>query len=57
MADDKGQRDYRDRERINVHEDYELHFWSKELGLTPEKLKETVKQLGVMVTDVRKTLG
>jgi Protein of unknown function (DUF3606) len=32
MADDKEQRDYRDRERINLHEDYELHYWSKGLS-------------------------
>ena len=25
-----------DRERINVHEPYELRYWSKELDVTPE---------------------
>jgi hypothetical protein len=57
MADDTAKRDYRDRDRINVHEDYELGYWSKELGVTPEKLKQTVEKVGVMVTDVRKALG
>jgi hypothetical protein len=57
MADDKAKRDYRDRDRINVHEDYELRYWTKELGVTPEKLKQIVKDVGVMVTDVRKALG
>jgi Protein of unknown function (DUF3606) len=55
MADDTAKRDYRDRDRINVHEDYELRYWTKELG-TPEKLKQTVEKVGVMVTDVRKAL-
>ena len=50
-------RDYRDRDRINVHEDYELQYWTKELGVTPEKLKQTVEKVGVMATDVRKALG
>jgi hypothetical protein len=57
MADDTAKRDYRDRDRINVHEDYELRYWTKELGVTPEKLKQTVEKVGVMVTDVGKALG
>jgi hypothetical protein len=47
-GDDTAKRDYRDRERINIHEDYELRYWTKELGVTPEKLKQTVKKVGVM---------
>jgi hypothetical protein len=57
MTDDTAKRDYRDRDRINVHEDYELRYWTKELGVTPEKLKQTVEKVGVVVTDVRKALG
>jgi hypothetical protein len=57
MADDTAKRDYRDRDRINVNEDYELRYWTKELGVTPEKLKQTVEKVGVMATDVRKALG
>jgi Protein of unknown function (DUF3606) len=57
MPDDKTKSDYRDRDRINVHEDYELRYWTKELGVTPEKLKQTVKDVGVMVVNVRKALG
>jgi hypothetical protein len=56
MADDTTKRDYRDRDRINVHEDYELQYWTKELGVTPEKLRQTVEKVGVMSTDVRKAL-
>ena len=57
MADDTAKRDYRDRDRINVHEDYELRYWTKELGVTPEKLKQTVEKVGVMASEVRKALG
>jgi hypothetical protein len=32
----------------------ELRYWSKELGVTPERIKETVKQDGANVTDTRK---
>jgi hypothetical protein len=56
MADDTKKRDYRDSDRINVHEDYELRYWTKELGVTPERLKQTVEKVGVMATDVRKAL-
>jgi hypothetical protein len=45
----------RDRDRINVHEEYELRYWTKELGVTLEKLTQTVEKVGVMVTDVRGT--
>jgi hypothetical protein len=57
MAEDTTRRDYRDRDRINVHEDYELRYWTKEFGVTPEKLKQTVEKVGVMATDVRKAVG
>jgi hypothetical protein len=57
MADDKAKTDYRDRDRINVHEEYELRYWAKKLGVTPEKLTETVERVGVMVTNVRQALG
>ena len=42
MSDHKDKRDYRDRDRINVQEEYAVRYWAKELGVTPEKLKETV---------------
>ena len=30
---------------------------TKELGVAPEKLKQTVEKVGVMATDVRRALG
>jgi Protein of unknown function (DUF3606) len=45
-----------DRIRINVNEPYELEYWTKELGVSDAKLKELVKQHGVMVADVRKAV-
>jgi len=56
MADDPNKKDYRDRDRINVHEEHELRYWSDKFKITPDKLKETVKKAGVMVTDVEKAL-
>jgi hypothetical protein len=56
MADDKTKRGEPDRIRINVNEPYELEYWTKELGVSGAKLKELVKQHGVMVADVRKAV-
>jgi hypothetical protein len=56
MADDKTNRGPADRERINVHEDYELRYWSDKFGCTYEKLKATVKKAGVMAKDVEAEL-
>ena len=57
MADDKSNRGPADRARINVNEDYELAYWSKELGVSSDRLKELVAKHGVMAADVRKALG
>jgi hypothetical protein len=57
MADDTAKCDYRDHDRINIHQDYELRYWTKELGVTPEKLRQTVETVGVMATEVRKAFG
>jgi hypothetical protein len=56
MSDNPQKADYRDRDRINVHQEHELRYWSKELGVTPEILKETVEKVGVMAADVRREL-
>jgi hypothetical protein len=31
-----------------------LDYWTKELGVTPDKLKEIVKRVGPMADDVRR---
>ena len=57
MADDKTKTGKPDRDRINVSEDYELRDWSKKFGVTPERLKEAVAEVGPMVSDVAKYIG
>lgn len=56
MSDDKTQAHGQDRDRINVHEDYELRDWSKSLGVTPERLKEAVQAVGDRAEKVREYL-
>jgi hypothetical protein len=57
MSDDKTKAHGQDRQRINVHEDYELRDWSKSLGVTPERLKEAVQAVGDRAEKVREHLN
>ena len=46
-----------DAKRVNVNEEYEVAYWSKRLGTTPEKLRAAVNKVGVMVNDVEKEMN
>lgn len=56
MSDDKSKSHGQDRTRINVHEDYELHDWSKKFGVTPEQLKQAVASVGTSAAAVEQHL-
>lgn len=53
MSDDKSIRGPSDRSRINLNEDYEVRYWSKELGCTEAALRQAVRAVGVSATAVR----
>lgn len=57
MADDKSKKGPADRERINVHEDYELRYWTDHFGVSADRLRAAVEKVGVMVKDVAKELN
>lgn len=57
MSDDKSKSQGQDRERINVHQEYELRDWAKSLKTTPERLKEAVQAVGDRADKVREYLG
>ena len=57
MSDDKSKAGKQDRQRINVHEDYELQDWSKKFGVSREELKKAVQKVGDSAEAVRKHLG
>jgi len=57
MADNKDDRGKSDRDRINIHEDYEIAYWTKHFGVSKDKLIEAVKAVGVMAKDVKAYLG
>jgi hypothetical protein len=56
MSDDKSKAHGQDRERINIHEDYELRDWAKTLKTTPERVKEAVQAVGDRAEKVREYL-
>jgi hypothetical protein len=57
MSDDTKKRGGQDRGRINTSEDYEIRYWSKKFGVSPEKLKAAVKKVGSSAAAVQKELG
>ncbi|MES2977692.1 MAG: DUF3606 domain-containing protein [Pseudomonadota bacterium] len=56
MPDNQQNAQGQDRERINVHQDYELRDWSKSLNTTPERLNEAVQAVGDRADRVREYL-
>ena len=46
MSDDKSKVGSSDRDRINVHEDYELRHWTKKFGVSTDQLKAAVAAVG-----------
>ena len=56
MSDDKSNAQGQDRQRINIHQDYELRDWAKSLGTTPERIKEAVQAVGDRAEKVREYL-
>ena len=56
MADNLSKKGPGDSSKINIHEDYELEYWTKALNCSKEELKQAVKQVGVSVEKVREHL-
>ncbi len=56
MTDDTSNRGPQDRTRINVHEDYEVRYWTQVMGCTPDELREAVHAVGVSADAVRRYL-
>lgn len=57
MPDDPKKTGPKDASRVNVHEQYELKYWSEKFAVSPQKLKDAVTKVGPMVKDVQKALG
>jgi Protein of unknown function (DUF3606) len=46
-----------DRAKINMHEDWVLKYWTRELGVDKERLGRLVEKVGNSAAAVRKELG
>ena len=57
MADDTSLRHGQDRHRIDVDQDHEIRYWTEQLGVTEEELRNAVHTAGVQIDDVRRHLG
>jgi uncharacterized protein DUF3606 len=57
LADDLTNRGPQDRSRINISEDYEVRYWTKELGVSADELKRLVGQHGNSADAIRKAIG
>lgn len=57
MADDTSKRGPQDASKINIHESWEVQYWTKKFDVTAEKLEEAVKAVGPGVEKVSKYLG
>jgi hypothetical protein len=57
MADDKTHRGRPDRDRINTSEPYELRDWAKKFGVTEERLRTAVNEVGNSADAVERYLG
>lgn len=57
MPDDLTKTGPADDRRINIHQEYEVRYWTQELGVTAERLRQTVDVVGPMVKDVKHHLG
>jgi hypothetical protein len=55
--DNLTKRDQRDRSKINMHEDFEVKYWTRELGVTRAQLQKAVDKVGNSAASVRKELG
>jgi len=57
MTDDLTNRGPKDRDRVNTSEAWEVKYWTEVLGVTKEQLLAAVKDVGPLVSDVKKKLG
>lgn len=57
MADNLQSAGPQDRSRINIHEEWEVRYWTEALGVTKEKLTELVKEVGTSASAVRQRLS
>ena len=56
MSDDKSKTQPQDASKVNVHEQYEVEYWTKRFGVTPDQLKAAVSRVGTSAAKVEQDL-
>ena len=56
MADNPNVRGDGDRLRINVNQDHEVRCWSQKFDVSPEELRQAVRDIGTMASAVKDRL-
>jgi hypothetical protein len=46
-----------DRSKINLHQAWELDYWTRELGVSKSELQRVIEKVGNSAAAVRKELG
>ncbi|GEC55135.1 putative RNA-binding protein YlqC (UPF0109 family) [Bradyrhizobium japonicum] len=57
MPDNLTNRVQPDRSKINMHEPYEVKYWTHALGVSKNDLQKVVEKVGNSAAAVRKELG
>jgi Protein of unknown function (DUF3606) len=55
--DNLTKRDTPDRSKINMHESWEVKYWTRELGISRAELQKIVDKVGNSAATVRKELA
>lgn len=56
MADNPSDRGPQDRARINLGQEHEVRYWTHELGVTEEQLRDVVAKVGTSAEKVKAEL-
>lgn len=57
MPDNLTNRIQPDRSKINMHESYEVKYWTHALGVSKKDLQKAIDKVGNSAAAVRKELG
>jgi len=55
--DDLKNKGQQDRSKIHMHEEHEVRYWTRQLGVSKEELQKAVDKVGNGAATVRKQLG
>lgn len=57
IVDDLKNRGQQDRSKINMHEEHEVKYWTRQLDVSKDELAKAVDKVGNSAAAVRKQIG